>query len=194
MVTEERLKKIDSILGKRQKNLRVVLECIENQHNASAILRTCDAVGVLDVDVILPERSSFLISPSVTTGAERWLRIRYYNSTEECLKNLKSEGFKIVCTCLDKDSLKPWDIDFSQRIAVVFGNEKEGVSEKALALSDMKLWIPMMGMVKSLNVSVSAGVILYEAMKQRFEKGLYGEPQFDEEELNEIIKLWCGKI
>lgn len=194
MVTEERLKKIKNVLSFRQSDLRVVIECIENQHNASAILRTCDAVGILDVEIILPKSGSFPISPSVTTGAEKWLRLNYYNSTEECLKKLKNEGFKIACTYSDKDSLKPWEIDFSQKIAVIFGNEKEGVSETALSLSDFKIWIPMLGMVRSLNVSVSAGMILYEALKQRYFKGAYGKSKFSKEEFEQILRLWCGEI
>ncbi len=194
MVTEERLRKIKFVLSFRQPDLRVVIECIENQHNASAILRTCDAMGVMDVDVILPNSGSFPITPSITTGAEKWLRLNYYNSTEECIEKLKKEGFKIACTYYDKDSLKPWEVDFSGKIAIIFGNEKEGVSEKALSLSDFKIWIPIFGMVRSLNVSVSAGMILYEALRQRCLKGEYGKSKFSEEEFNQILRLWCGEI
>ncbi len=194
MTKEERLRKIRNVLSFRQPDLRIVIECIENQYNASAILRTCDAMGVIDVDIILPESGSFPISPSVTTGAEKWLRLNYYNSTEECLKKLKNEGFKIACTYSDKDSLKPWEIDFSQKIAVIFGNEKEGVSETALSFSDFKIWIPMFGMVRSLNVSVSAGMILYEALKQRYFKEAYGKSKFSKEQFEQILKLWCGEI
>ncbi len=194
MVTEERLRKIKNVLNLRQPDLRVVIERIENQHNASAILRTCDAVGIIDIDIILPKSGSLPISPSVTTGAEKWLRLNYYNSTEECIEKLKREGFKIACTYSDKDSLKPWEMDFCQKLAIIFGNEKEGVSETALSLSDFKIWIPMLGMVKSLNVSVSAGMILYEALKQRYFKREYGKSKFSEEEFTRILKLWCGEI
>lgn len=194
MVIEERLKKIKKVLSLRQPDLRIVIERIENQHNASAILRTCDSAGVIYVDVILPDSGSFPISPSVTTGAEKWLKLNYYSSIEECIEKLKSEGFKIACTFFSEDALKPWEVDFCQKIAIIFGNEKEGVSEKAVSLSDFKIWIPMFGMVRSLNVSVSAGMILYEALKQRYHKGFYGEKRLREEEFNEILKLWCGEI
>jgi len=194
MVTEERLRKIKEVLNFRQPDLRVVIERIENQHNASAILRTCDAVGIIDIDIILPKSGSFPISPSVTTGAEKWLRLNYYDSTEDCIEKLKKECFKIACTYSDKDSIKPWEIDLSGKIAIIFGNEKEGVSETALSLSDFKIWIPMFGMVRSLNVSVSAGMILYEALKQRYFKREYGKQKFSEEEFSQILKLWCGEI
>lgn len=194
MVTERRQRKIKNVLNFRQPDLRVIIERIENQHNASAILRTCDAVGVIDVDIILPKSNSFPISPSVTTGAEKWLRLNYYNSTEECFEKLKREGFRIACTYSGRHSLKPWEMDFCQKIAIVFGNEREGVSETALSLSDFKIWIPMLGMVKSLNVSVSAGMILYEALKQRCFKKEYGKSKFSEEEFTQILKLWSGEI
>lgn len=194
MVTERRQRKIKNVLNFRQPDLRVIIERIENQHNASAILRTCDAVGVIDVDIILPKSNSFPISPSVTTGAEKWLRLNYYNSTEECFEKLKREGFRIACTYSGRHSLKPWEMDFCQKIAIVFGNEREGVSETALSLSDFKIWIPMLGMVKSLNVSVSAGMILYEALKQRCFKKEYGKSKFSQEEFTQILKLWSGEI
>lgn len=194
MVTERRQRKIKNVLNFRQPDLRVIIERIENQHNASAILRTCDAVGVIDVDIILPKSNSFPISPSVTTGAEKWLRLNYYNSTEECFEKLKREGFRIACTYSGRHSLKPWEMDFCQKIAIVFGNEREGVPETALSLSDFKIWIPMLGMVKSLNVSVSAGMILYEALKQRCFKKEYGKSKFSEEEFTQILKLWSGEI
>lgn len=193
MVTQERQRKIKNVLNFRQPDLRVVIERIENQHNASAILRTCDAVGIIDIDIILPKSGSFPISPSVTTGAEKWLRLNYYNSTEECIEKLKRKGFKIACTYSDRHSLRPWEMDFCQKIAIVFGNEREGVSETALSLSDFKIWIPMLGMVKSLNVSVSAGMILYEALKQRYFKKEYGKSKFSEEEFTQILKLWSGE-
>ncbi|MGQ9618849.1 MAG: TrmH family RNA methyltransferase [Candidatus Aminicenantia bacterium] len=187
------MKRIKEILGFRQNDLRLIFENIENQHNASAMLRTCDSVGILDIDVILPESGTFSTTPSITTGAEKWLRINFYNSTEACIGTLKSNGFKIACTYNEKNSLKPWEVNFCQKIAIIFGNEKEGVSEEARSLSDFRIWIPMFGMVRSLNVSVSAGMILYEALRQRFLKGYYGSERLREDEFKELLRLWSGE-
>jgi tRNA (guanosine-2'-O-)-methyltransferase len=179
-------------LALRQPDLRVVLEEVKNVHNASAIVRTCDAAGVLYLDIISSSKEPFPVNEAVSTRAEKWLELQYYTSVEECLKLLKKKGFKIAGTCLSGDSIPYNKIDYTQPIALVFGNESEGVSEKALSLSDYRIKIPMIGMVHSLNLSVSAGIILYEAMKQREKKGFYKKTSLSLKEFESCLKKWLG--
>jgi len=162
MPTKARIKKVEKLLSWRQPDLRVVLEEVTNTHNASAVVRTCDAAGILHIDV----------------------NFSHYASTEECLKELKAKGFKIAATHLKKDAVSYTSLDYTQPIAIVFGNESQGISEEACELADYIIKIPMFGMAQSLNLSVSAGIILYEAVRQRIEKGYYGKARLSPEEFS----------
>jgi tRNA (guanosine-2'-O-)-methyltransferase len=167
--TKERIEKVKKVLSKRQPDLRVVLEEVKNTHNASAVARTCDAAGILYLDIISASQEPFPVNEAISTRAEKWIQFNYYTSTSDCLKRLKKKGFKIAATHLSKDALPYTALDYTQPLALVFGNEAEGISDEALSLTDFKIKIPMIGMAQSLNLSVSVGIILYEAMMQRKE-------------------------
>jgi len=187
--TKERIKKVKKVLSFRQPDLRIVLEEIRNTHNAHAVLRTCEAAGVLNVDIISNE-NFFPINEAISTRAEKWLNLHFYSSTSECLNKLKELGFKIAVTYLDEEAINYQDIDYTQPIAIVFGNESEGVSKEAVSLADWKIKIPMVGMVKSLNLSVAVGIILYEAFHQRWIKGFYNKRRLNNKEFNKFYKKW----
>ncbi len=189
MPTKERIKKVKKVLSFRQPDLRIVLEEIRNTHNAHAVLRTCEAAGVLNVDIISNE-NFFPINEAISTRAEKWLNLHFYSSTSECLNKLKELGFKIAVTYLDEEAINYQDIDYTQPIAIVFGNESEGVSKEAVSLADWKIKIPMVGMVKSLNLSVAVGIILYEAFHQRWIKGFYNKRRLNNKEFNKFYKKW----
>ncbi len=182
MPTKARIKKIEKLLSRRQPDLRVVLEEVTNTHNASAVVRTCDAAGILHIDVISAEAEPFPVNEAISTRADKWLNFSHYASTEECLKKQKAKGFKIAATHLKKDAVSYTSLDYTQPIAIVFGNESQGISEEACALADYIIKIPMFGMAQSLNLSVSTGIILYEAVRQRIEKGYYGKVRLSPEE------------
>ena len=192
MPTKERLEKVKRVLSLRQPDLRVVLEEVKNTHNASAVVRTCDAAGIMNVDIISASGEPFPVNEAISTRAEKWIQFHYYTSTTDCLKQLKTKGFKIVATHLTKDSHSYMDLDYTQPIAVVFGNEAEGISEEALCIADYKIRIPMVGMAQSLNLSVSVGIILYEAMKQRQEKGYYKKRRLSLKEFKAYADKWLG--
>ena len=192
MPTKERIEKVKRVLSLRQPDLRVVLEEVKNTHNASAVVRTCDAAGILNLDIISASEEPFPVNEAISTRAEKWLQFHYYTSTTDCLTQLKAEGFKIVATHLSEDSLSYMDLDYTQPLAVIFGNEAEGISEKALALADYKIRIPMIGMAQSLNLSVSVGIILYEAMKQRQDKGYYKKRMLSPKEFKAYQDEWLG--
>jgi len=191
--TKNRIEKVTKVLSCRQPDLRVVLEEVTNTHNASAVVRTCDAAGVLHLDIISSSQEPLLINKAVSTRAEKWLQFHYYPSASECLTKLKKKGLKIAATSLNRDSLDYTELDYTQPIAIVFGNESEGISREALELADYKIRIPMIGMIHSLNLSVSVGIILYEAFKQRKAKGFYEKRRLSPEEFEIFLKRWLNK-
>lgn len=159
-------------------------------HNASAVIRTCDAVGVLHLDIIAANPELVLFNKAITTRADKWVDSKIYASPSECLLPLKQKGFKVAATILTPDSIPYTELDYTQPLALVFGSESEGVSAEALSLADYSIMIPMVGMVQSLNLSVSVGIILYEALRQRQAKGFYGKMRLSPEELEAFMKKW----
>lgn len=190
MPTKERTDKAKRVLSLRQPDLRIALEEVTNSHNASAVVRTCDAAGIMYVEIISSSGDPFPVNRAVSTRAEKWLKFNYYSSTSECLKHLKDEGFTIAATHLSAEASPYTSLDYTEPTVIVFGNESEGISEEALKLSDHIIKIPMVGMVQSLNLSVSVGIILYEAMKQRQDKGYYSNPRLSSEEFQSFLNNW----
>lgn len=193
MPTKQRIEKVKRILSLRQPDIRVVLENIRNVHNASALLRTCDAAGVLNVDVILSKDEHLPVNEAISTGAEKWLLINYFKNFSELYSFAKENGYKIASTYLGSDSIPFWEVDYSEKVCIIFGNEKEGVSEEALKLSDYKIKIPMLGMARSLNVSVSAGIILYEAVRQRSQKNFFDRPRLQPEDFENLFRKFLSE-
>jgi tRNA (guanosine-2'-O-)-methyltransferase len=190
--TKERIQKVKHVLSLRQPDLRIVLEEVTNTHNASAVVRTCDAAGVLYLDIISSTGEPFPVNEAISTRAEKWLHFSNHRSTEECLSQLKQKGFKIAATCLGEKSIPYTAIDYAQPLAVVFGNESEGISVEAQGLADYMIKIPMIGMAQSLNLSVSVGIILYEAMKQRMAKNFHIEKRLSPKEFKSFMKTWLN--
>jgi tRNA (guanosine-2'-O-)-methyltransferase len=191
--TERRLKKIERTVRSRQQSLHVVLENIHDPHNVSAIFRTCDAVGVPKVSLLYSVEKFPKISRTTSSSASKWVESAAYESAGQCFPFLKKEGFKIYAATLDEDAVSIYDIDFTEKSAIVLGNEHRGVSEEAARYADKLIYIPMRGMIQSLNVSVAAAVILYEAQRQRMIKGLYENSGLPDEEIEKIIDEWCSK-
>ncbi|MCD6596250.1 MAG: RNA methyltransferase [Bacteroidales bacterium] len=163
-ISERRLALFKEILVKRTRYISVVLEDIYKSHNASAVLRTCDAFGVQDVHII-ESKNQFELSTNVTIGSDKWLSIKKYNesrhNTVKTFNRLREQGYRIVATTphFKSSSLQEFDLG-KAKVALVFGSELKGLSEEALNNADEYLYIPMVGFSESLNVSVSAAVIL----------------------------------
>ena len=191
--TEKRKNKITAVVKARQKSLSVVLENIHDPHNVSAIFRTCDAVGVPEVSLVYNIEKFPKIGKKSSASAFKWVEKKKYKSVKECYDTLHENGFKIYASAIANDSKNLYGLDLTQKNAIVLGNEHRGVSEEAAELADEKFLIPMYGMVQSLNVSVAAAVILYEAMRQRNVKGMYDKSEFDGKELESLIEKWCNK-
>jgi tRNA (guanosine-2'-O-)-methyltransferase len=188
--TPERIDRVERVLSLRQPDLRVVLEGVTIAHNASAVIRTCDAAGILHLDLISPNPELLRFNEAITTRADKWLEIEAHASPAECLVPLKEQGFMIVATHLEKEAVPYTDIDYTGLLALVFGSESEGISAESLAYADKVVRIPMLGMVQSLNLSVSVAVILYEALRQRAARGFFEKGRLPEEEFGRLRKKW----
>lgn len=176
MPTESRLKKIRHAVSHRQRGLIMVVEDLHDPHNAEAILRSCDAYGVQHVYFIFDQEKPYepgTIGKSSSSSANKWLNYTIFTSAKECLKVLKKQGYTSYGTILDETAQPIYDTNFleSGRIALWTGNEHRGLSDYAIKKIKHHVYIPMRGMVQSLNVSVTAATVLFEATRQRHESG-----------------------
>ncbi len=193
MKSDRRKTRLASVLAHRQPDLTIVVENIHDPHNVSAMLRTADAVGIHEVQLLYTKEKYPKIGKKSSSSAEKWVRRRKFGSVGECYDRLRSEGFRIVATSLTGSARPLYELDLTKKTAVVFGNEHSGVSEEAAALADETMAIPMMGMIQSLNVSVACAVVLYEALRQRIAAGRYDAVRFGESELSELLHEWMKK-
>ena len=161
-----RFLRLKSVLNRRISDLTVLIENVEKPHNLSAIIRSCDAVGVLEAYAIF-NKQRLLTFNSTAQGSQKWVQINQYKETTEAIKVLKNKGFKLYGTNLNPKSIDYRECNFTQSTAFVLGAEKWGISEEASSLMDEHIHIPMRGMVESLNVSVAASALLFEALRQR---------------------------
>ena len=192
MSTEDRLARIDDSLSRKQPALQIMLDNVHSSQNLSAIIRSCDAVGVLDIYYSNKENETLRIHKTITQGAHRWTH-RYRIKDDEkvsFLKQKKAEGFQIVVTHLEERAVSFRKIDYTKPTLLVMGNEKEGVSQEVVSMADEVIVIPMQGMVQSLNVSAAAALILYEAQRQLENAGSYDEPRLSKEKREEIKAAW----
>ena len=192
MINEKRVTRIDSILSRKQPFLGVFLDNVHSSQNLSAIIRSCDAVGVLEIYYTTKKNESLCIHKTITQGAHRWTHRYRLNDDDKVafLKEKKSQGFQVIVTHLEERAVSFREIDYTKPTLLVMGNEKEGVSPEVIAMADEVIIIPMQGMVQSLNVSVATALILYEAERQLENAGRYDEPILSEEKREEIKAAW----
>jgi len=191
--TIKRIEKIKAVVSKRQPSLKIILENIHDPHNVSAIFRTCDAAGIPKVSLLYNIESFPKIGKKSSASAFKWIEREKFKSVEECYKQLRSEGYRIYASSISEGAKDLYEIDFTEKSAIVMGNEHRGVSKEAEELADEKFYIPMYGMVQSLNVSVSAAIIIYEALRQRTAKGMYDKSELNNEQIEEWINKWSNK-
>ena len=169
------------------------MENIHDPHNVSAIYRTSDSVGVPKISLLYNDEKFPKISKVSSSSANKWVETDKFSDTSECYKSLRKNGFSIYASLLSGDAVDLYSIDMTKKVALVFGNEHRGISEEAAEMADEVFYIPMRGMIQSLNVSVAAAVTLYEAQRQRTLKGMYEQSELDESELEKLIDEWCDK-
>jgi tRNA (guanosine-2'-O-)-methyltransferase len=191
-MTPEREAKITKVLNHRQSDLVIVMENVHDPHNVSAVLRTCDAVGVQEVFVLTTVRPRYeSFGRNSSASAAGWLTIHQYDNTEECMAAVRTKCDKIFATHLGTASHSLYDLDLTQRVALVFGNERVGVTEECLSLCDGNFIIPQVGIVQSLNISGACAVSLYEAFRQRHAADCYnGEQRLADNDWVELARKW----
>jgi len=190
-MTPDREQKFKNVISKRQPDLTVVLENVHDPHNISAILRTCDAVGIREIYVlntISPKPTSY--GKRSSSSAIKWVDINFFDKIEPCLEVVKKNYDEIFSTYLGEVGQDIYDLDLTGSLALLFGNEKEGLSKKILSYSDGNFIIPQIGMIPSLNISVACAITLYETYRQRKEKGLYNKVRLSQEESKSMYSNW----
>jgi tRNA (guanosine-2'-O-)-methyltransferase len=184
-MSPERYARIRDFLSLRQPSLTLCLEQLHKPHNVSAIVRSCDAVGVYEVHAVWDKKPD--IRKSTAMGSENWVYTQEHLCIEDAVSHLKTQKMQVLVTNLSENAVDFRDIDYTLPTAIILGQEKHGATQEAIAAADQYLIIPMVGMVQSLNVSVAAALILYEAQRQRQLAGMYNIQQLTEKACQKML-------
>lgn len=177
-VNPSRLAKFNRVAQRRQLGLTVVLENVVDQHNIGAVLRSCDSVGIQEVYILYSEpgikQKNIELGRKTARGVQKWMDIHFHTDIAACFAQLREKYDRIYATHLGAESQTLYELDLSQSVALLFGNELSGLSQESLAYADANFIIPQVGMSESLNISVACAVSVYEAYRQRSQLGWYG--------------------
>jgi tRNA (guanosine-2'-O-)-methyltransferase len=195
-LTPTREKKFRKVVKSRQPNITVILENVYDSHNVGAVMRSCDSIGIGEIFVLYTDtkKENLVIGKRPSAGSKKWMDVHFYTDREACFKHIRSKYDTIVATHLGKSAKSIYDIDLSDSVALLFGNEHAGVSDESLKYADTNMVIPQVGMTSSLNISVACAVTLYEAYRQRMVKGYYTEnPLLSEQEQIELYDTFLER-
>lgn len=184
-MSPERYQRLKKILHQRQTDLTVCMEHVHKPQNFSAIVRTCDAVGVHNVHIVWDGKT--FMRRGTSRGSHKWVKVERHTQFSDAHSQFKQQDMQVLVTHLSDDAVDFREIDYTKPTAIILGQEKYGASDEAIAKADKQIIIPMMGMVQSLNVSVAGALILYEAQRQRQNAGLYNKPTIPEQDFNELM-------
>jgi len=189
MPTEHRVRRILDVLARRQPDLTVLAEDVYKPHNLSAILRSCDAVGIGTVHAVRPT-GGLPTYAATSASADKWVDVVVHRDVRAAVSTLATGGVQVLAAHFSDDAVDYRDVDYVRPTAIVLGNERSGVTSLAASLADVRVVIPMLGMVPSLNVSVAAAVMLFEAQRQRRAAGAYARPRLDAKERSDAAVRW----
>ncbi len=190
-MTPERKEKLKKVLDRRQDNLTVVMENVEDPRNIAAVMRTCDAVGIQDIYILSTKVSQHKKwGYKSGSSAAKWLTVHHYDNIQKCFAELRKQYKKIFTTHLSANAISLYDIDFTGSVALVFGNEHSGVSEETQNIADGNFIIPQTGIIQSLNISVACAVSIYEAFRQKNLAGHYNNSSLPLGKINELMIEW----
>lgn len=192
---QTRYQRIADVLSRRQTDLTVCLEDVHKHHNLSTIVRSADAVGCHHVHAVWPENQKWLTN-NTSGGSKNWLETHLHKNIDDAATAMRARNpdIQILATHLSTDAVDFREIDYTKPTAIIVGQEKTGISEQALKHADQNIIIPMQGMVQSLNVSVAAALILFEAQRQRELAGLYSRNMLSDEIKHPIYFEGCHPI
>ncbi len=189
-MTPERYQRLNETLNRRQPDLTLLADEVHKPHNLAAIIRTCDAVGIVEVHFCNPRLHRRQLHTR-SMGSDRWVDVQQHNSTMEAAEALRADGFKIYAAHFS-DRARPYqEVDYTVPCALLVGAEKYGVAPEMAAMADEHVLIPMQGMVQSFNVSVAAAIILMEAQRQRMAAGLYNTRRLPLERHALLLFRWA---
>ena len=196
-MTPEREKRIRQTCARRQRDLAVILENVHDPHNISAVLRSCDSVGVQSLYVVYTEpqleEDRLVLGRKSSASAWKWVDVHYYRDLESCMRAVRQRCDTILATHLGRQARSLFETDLTRSTALMFGNERDGLSEAALAHADGQVMIPQMGMIRSLNISVACAVCLFEAFRQRLGLGYYTDnPTQSAEETETLVQQFIA--
>ena len=191
-MTPRRYARLSSILDRRQPGLTVLMDDLQKAHNVSAVIRTCDAVGVPAIHAVTDE-SSFKAKITSSAGSAQFVDMKLHRSYRDAVDHLHGHGFLVVAAHLDPEAVDFREVDYTRPTCITLGQEGPGVSAELLELCDQTIYIPMVGAVESLNVSVAAAVTLFEAQRQREEAGMYEQATMPESERQRLLFEWGYK-
>jgi tRNA (guanosine-2'-O-)-methyltransferase len=186
----ERFHKLKRALDRRQPDLTVFADSVHKPHNVSAILRTCDAVGIGRLHAVAAD-GKLRRHHVMAGGSKRWVEVIVHRTSRAALEHLSEDGWTLTVAGAWEDAVDYRDIDYSRKIAIVVGAELEGPSAASLRAAELMIKIPMLGLVDSLNVSVATAVILYEAQRQREAAGMYDVSRMREPEYSRTLFEWA---
>jgi tRNA (guanosine-2'-O-)-methyltransferase len=186
----DRFQKLSRALRRRQPDLTVLMERVHKSHNLSAILRNCDAVGVLEAHAIPPEEG-LPVHSHTSAGTAKWVRLVRHRTVQEAVEDLKGRGFRVLAAHPSPEAVDFREVDYTAPTALMMGAELLGLSAEALALADQRVSIPMVGMAESFNVSVATALLLFEAFRQRQAAGMYDESRIDPGDRERILFEWA---
>lgn len=196
IITPEKVEKFERIAADRTRHVTVAVENLFQEHNASAVMRSCDCFGIQDLHII-EQNNKFSVNRDIAMGAGQWVNHTHYSDnlypTTKCIQSLKEKGYKIAATTPHTDAYTINDVPIDQPIAFLFGTEQTGLSEKALDLSDYYVKIPMVGFTESFNISVSAALTI-NAIRTRLEQQNDFEWKLKKEEQTTLKIEWCKRI
>ena len=188
-MTPERVAKLRAVLNKRQNDLTIITDYVHKGRNLSAIIRTADAVGIMEVHCVIGDQD-YKAFRGTAKGSHRWVKVNRHTTVTEPIARLKAANHQIVAAHFSDTALDFREVDFTRPTALLLGAEKSGVSDQGDQLADKHITIPMVGMTGSFNVSVAAGIILAEAQRQRQQAGLYDHCRIDEETYQTLLFEW----
>ncbi|GAC1424762.1 MAG: tRNA (guanosine(18)-2'-O)-methyltransferase TrmH [Flavisolibacter sp.] len=192
-MTEARRIRIENVLSKRQNDITIVLENVFDPHNISAVMRSCDAVGIKEIFVLntkIPRHKKW--GGRSSSSAAKWLQVHQFQNSIECFATLKSKYDLVLSTHLSEGSKNLYELDLTQKIALIFGNEHTGVSDDIRSLADGNFIIPQVGMIQSLNISVACAVTLYEAFRQKIQAGHYDITKLTHQQYQQLYGQWSS--
>jgi tRNA (guanosine-2'-O-)-methyltransferase len=190
-MTPERNERLTNVLVKRQPGLTVVLENVADPHNISAVMRTCDAVGIQDIYVLNSKIENHeKWGAKSSSSAAKWLTVHQFTDAAACFAALRKRFDKIYTTHLSTDAVGLYELDLTQKVALVFGNEHSGCSDEIIAMADGNFIIPQVGIIRSLNISVACAVSVYEAFRQKTTAGHYKTTQLEAAHMAELRASW----